>query len=91
MPLMCISPVLHTLQFSWGRTPFTIPTASSNAGPGFFRKSAGVITSTGTGLASRDTGAMVPDTTTSSSSAAAGSSTITAASSAACTVSERLR
>ena len=70
---MWMSPVLHTLQFSWERTPFTMPMAPNSEGSGFLRNSFGVMSSTGTGLSIRDISFMVPVTTTSSRSWAEGS------------------
>ena len=70
MPLMWMSPVLHTPQLICGRTPFTMATASNSAGLGSLRNNAGVITSTGTGLSLREMARMVPVTTTSSNSEA---------------------
>ena len=35
---MCISPVLQTLQFNCGRTPFTFCKASKTEGVGFYHK-----------------------------------------------------
>src|SRR5690606_33577209 len=67
-PLIWMSPVLQTLQFNCGRTPFTFCKASKMDGVGLALKNFDVYTSTGTGLSNLDTSFIVPDTTTSSKS-----------------------
>ncbi len=61
-----MSPVLQTLQFNCGRTPFTFCKDSKIEGVGFFLKKVGLYTSTGTGLFVFDTGLKVPEITISS-------------------------
>lgn len=60
-----MSPVLQTLQFNCGRTPFTFCKDSKIDGVGFFLKKVSLYTSTGTGLFDFETGLKVPEITTS--------------------------
>ena len=61
-----MSPVLQTLQFNCGRTPFTFCKDSKIEGVGFFLKKVLLYTSTGTGLFDFVTGLRVPEITISS-------------------------
>ena len=63
---MWMSPVLQTLQFNWGLTPFTFCKDSNIDGVGFFLKKVLLYTSTGTGLLDFETGFRVPEITISS-------------------------
>ena len=61
-----MSPVLQTLQFNCGLTPFTFCKDSKIEGVGFFLKKVVLYTSTETGLLDFEMGLKVPETTISS-------------------------
>src|SRR4051812_12435873 len=64
-PLMCMSPVLQTLQFNWGCTPLIMFNDSNKVGDGFFLNSIGEYTSTEIGESIFEISFMVPVPTTS--------------------------